>query len=291
LRDPATIREMQTLLDGGTFFEGPRWRDGHWWVSDMFGRVVLAVDGGGRASEVARVEGRPSGLGWLPDGSLLVVSMVDRRVLRRSASGALSVHADLAAHCDWHANDMVVAADGSAYVGNFGFDLAGGAGPKPTGLMRVDPEGRVTTVAEELLIPNGSVITPEGRTLVVAETFGRRLTTFRIGDDGSLPARRVWADLRAAGIAPDGCCLDAEGRIWVADGAGHRACLVAEGGEMVDEIPSPAGLRFYACMLGGDDGRTLLLCAAPDYDEERRSRERAATLLTTRVDVPRAGLP
>jgi sugar lactone lactonase YvrE len=282
---------MQTLLDGGMFFEGPRWRDGHWWVSDMFGRVVLAVDGGGRASEIARVEGRPSGLGWLPDGSLLVVSMLDRRILRRSASGALSVHADLAPHCDWHANDMVVAADGSAYVGNFGFDLAGGARPKPTGLMRVDPEGRVTTAADELLFPNGSVITPDGRTLVVAETFGRCLTTFTIGDDGSLSARRVWADLRAAGIAPDGCCLDAEGRIWVADGAGHRNCLVAEGGEVVDEIPSPAGLRFYACMLGGDDGRTLLLCAAPDYDEERRSRERAARLLTTRVDVPRAGLP
>lgn len=282
---------MQTLLDGGAFFEGPRWRDGQWWVSDMFGRVVLAVDGDGRASEIARVEGRPSGLGWLPDGSLLVVSMLDRRVLRRSASGALRIHADLSAHCDWHANDMVVAADGSAYVGNFGFDLAGGAEPKPTGLMRVDPEGRVTSAAGELLFPNGSVITPDGRTLVVAETFGRRLTAFTIGDDGSLSGRKMWADLCAAGIAPDGCCLDAEGRIWVADGAGHRCCLVAEGGEVVEEVSSPAGLRFYACMLGGDDGRTLLLCAAPDYDEERRSRERAARLLTTRVDVPRAGLP
>jgi sugar lactone lactonase YvrE len=261
---------VETLLDGGAFFEGPRWRDGRWWVSDFFRQVVLTVDPRGRASEVVRVEGRPSGLGWLPDGSLLVVSMRDRCVLQRSPSGALRLYADLSAHCDWHANDMVVAADGSAYVGNFGFDLAGGAEPRPTALVRVDLDRTVTPAADRLLFPNGSVITPDGRTLVVGETFGRRLTAFTIAGDGSLSDRRVWADLRAAGIAPDGCCLDAEGRIWVADGAGHRCCLVAEGGELVREIPSPRGLRFYACMLGGDDGRRLLLCAAPDYDERRR---------------------
>lgn len=282
---------MRPFCEGGAYFECPRWHDGRWWAADFYRHRVVAVSEDGREETVMEVEGQPSGMGWLPDGSLLVVSMLDRRVLRRSASGALHIHADLSAHCDWHANDMVVAADGSAYVGNFGFDLAGGAEPKSTGLMRVDPEGRVTSAAEELLFPNGSVITPDGRTLVVGETFGRRLTGFTIGDEGSLLARRMWADLRPAGIAPDGCCLDAEGRIWVADGAGHRCCLVAEGGEVVDEIPSPAGLRFYACMLGGDDGRTLLLCAAPDYEEERRSQERAARLLTTRVDVPRAGLP
>ena len=282
---------MDTLLGGGAFFEGPRWRDGRWWVADMFRRVVLAVDADGRSSEVARVEGRPSGLGWLPDGSLLVVSMLDRRLLRISPAGDTRVHADLSAHCDWHANDMVVAADGRAYVGNFGFDLGGRASPRATVLVRVDLDGTVTPAADGLLFPNGSVITPDGRTLVVAETFGRRLSAFTIRDDGSLGEHRVWADLEPAGIAPDGCCLDAEGRIWVADGAGHRCSLVAEGGEVVDEIPSPRGLRFFACMLGGEDGRALLLCAAPDYDEKRRLQERAASLLTTVVEVPRAGLP
>lgn len=282
---------METLLDGGAFFEGPRWHDGRWWVSDMFGRIVLAVDAEGRSSEVARVEGRPSGLGWLPDGSLLVVSMLDRRLLRISSGGETRVHADLTAHCDWHANDMVVAADGQAYVGNFGFDLGARAAPKPTALVRVDLDGTATSAADGLLFPNGSVITPDGSTLIVAETFGRRLSAFTVGDDGSLDEHRVWADLRSAGIAPDGCCLDAEGRIWVADGAGHRCCLVAEGGGVVDEIPSPWGLRFFACMLGGEDGRTLLLCAAPSYDEERRLQERAASLLTTVVEVPHAGLP
>jgi sugar lactone lactonase YvrE len=282
---------MQTLLDGGAFFEGPRWREGRWWVSDMFRRVVLAVDEDGQTSEIAHVEGRPSGLGWLPDGSLLVVSMVDRRVLRISPGGAIGLHADLGAHCDWHANDMVVAADGSAYVGNFGFDLGARVAPNPTALVRVDLDGTVTSAADGLLFPNGSVITPDGRTLVVAETFGRRLSAFTIRGDGSLGDHRVWADLGPAGIAPDGCCLDADGRIWVADGAGHRCCLIAEGGHIVDEVPSPWGLRFFACMLGGEDGRTLLLCAAPNYDEERRLQEPAASLLTTVVEVPHAGLP
>jgi sugar lactone lactonase YvrE len=278
---------MRTLLGGGCFFESPRWHDGLWWVSDFFRKVVLTVDTNGQVEEIARVEAQPSGLGWLPDGSLLVVSMRDRRILRAED---LTVYADLAELCDWHANDMVVASGGRAYVGNVGFDLDG-AEPRPTNVVRVDPDGSACVAADGLMCPNGSVITPDGRTLIVGETFGRRYTAFTIADDGSLGDRRVWADLRAARIAPDGCALDAEGRIWSADAAHERCCRIAEGGEVLDELALPEGLRCFACMLGGEDGRTLLLCGAPDYDARRRSESREAVLLTTRVTVPHAGLP
>ena len=278
---------MRTLLGGGSFFESPRWHDGRWWVSDFFRKVVLAVDENGRVEEIARVEAQPSGIGWLPDGTPLVVSMHDRRVLRIDD---LTVHADLAELCDWHANDMVVAGDGRAYVGNFGFELEGGE-PRPTKLVRVDPDGSAGVAADGLLFPNGSVITPDRRTLIVGETFGRRYTAFTIGADGSLADRRMWADLRAARISPDGCTLDADGCIWSADAVHERCCRIAEGGEVLDEVALPEGLRCFACMLGGEDGRTLLLCGAPDYDARRRTDSREAVLLTTRVTVPHAGLP
>ena len=282
--------KLLTLLTGGAFFEGPRWHDGRWWVSDFYRRVVLALDQDGRSDEVLRVDGRPSGLGWLPDGSLLVVSMRDRRVLRRSPDGDVAVHADLAEHCGGHANDMVVAADGGAYVGNFGFDLAARARPEPTVLLRVETDGSVAVAADDLLFPNGAVITADGRTLVVAETYAARLTAFTIDVDGSLSGRRVWAELERP-FAPDGCTLDAEGRIWVCDAVAARCRLLEEGGHVVDEIAAPEGLRFFACMLGGHDGPTLLICGAPDYDERKRASALEAVLLTSRVTAPHAGLP
>jgi sugar lactone lactonase YvrE len=238
---------------------------------------------------VVRVEGQPSGLGWLPDGSLLVVSMKDRALLRRAQTGELSVHSDGGALCGGPLNDMVVDDEGRAYVGNFGFDLMARADPEPTGLVRVDPDGSATLAADDLLFPNGTVIADDGRTLIVGETYGRRYVAFSIEADGSLVERRVWAEVPT--IYPDGCTLDAEGHIWSADARGGRACRLAPGGEIVDEVAAPDGLQFFACMLGGDDGRTLLLCAAPDFSERRRSRAREAVLLITRVDVPHAGLP
>jgi sugar lactone lactonase YvrE len=297
-------RDLKPLLDGGSFFEGPRWRDGRWWVSDFYRHVVLAVDEGGRAEEIMAVDGRPSGLGWMPDGSLLVVSMSDHRVLRRSPDGIVSEHADLSEYCTGYANDMVVDADGGAYVGNFGFDLYGGGDPAPAALVRVDPDGAASVAAEELLFPNGSVITPDGRTLIVGETAGARYTGFTIDETGRLSGRRVWAQIAptpeigslaemigALKFAPDGCALDAEEHIWAADAVGTRCSRIAPGGAIVDEITAPAGLAFFACMLGGDDGRTLLLCAAPDFAEHARSETREAVLMTTTVDVPHAGLP
>jgi sugar lactone lactonase YvrE len=276
------------LLDGGAFFEGPRWHEGRWWVSDFYRRAVFTVDTDGREQEELPVEGQPSGLGWLPDGSLLVVSMKDRRLLRRSPSGGVSVHAEVGL-CGGPLNDLVVDAKGRAFVGSFGFDLMGRDDPRPTGLVRVDPDGSTALAADDLLFPNGTVITDDGRTLIVGETYGRRYVAFTIADDGSLTDRRLWAEV--PGMAPDGCALDAEGHIWSADARGGRACRLAPGGGIVDEVAAPDGLQFFACMLGGDDGRTLLLCAAPDFSERRRSHAREAVLLTTTVDVPHAGLP
>ena len=248
----STTSELTTLLEGGSFFEGPRWHDGRWWVSDFYRHRVVAVSTDGSEEEVMTVEGQPSGMGWLPDGSLLVVSMKDHLVLRRSVDGEVSVHADVSEFCGGHLNDMVVDAEGRAYVGNFGFDLMGGGDPNPAALIRVDPDGSASVVAEDLLFPNGSVITPDGRTLIVGETAGARYTAFTIEDDGSLSDRRVWAQLADTPpittleetlgklrVGPDGCGLDAEEHIWSADEVNARCARVAPGGEIVAEIAMP----------------------------------------------------
>jgi sugar lactone lactonase YvrE len=298
------VAELTTLLEGGAFFEGPRWHEGRWWVSDFYRHRVITVSSDGREEEVMEVEGQPSGMGWLPDGSLLVVSMLDHRILRRSADGSLSMHADVSEFCTGHLNDMVVSSSGRAYAGNFGFDLLGGGDPKTATLIRVDPDGSASIAAEDLAFPNGSVITPDGRTLIVGETAAARYTAFTIEDDGSLTDRRVWAQVAPSPpfttlqetlgqlqFGPDGCGLDAEEHIWSADEVGARCVRLAPGGEIVAEVPMPEGLNVFACMLGGDDGRTLLMCAAPDFSAEARAANHEGVLLTTTVDVPRAGLP
>ncbi|GAB2461234.1 SMP-30/gluconolactonase/LRE family protein [Jatrophihabitans fulvus] len=291
------------MFEGGGFFEGPRWHDGSWWVSDFYRHTVSRLDGSGGEQVITEVEQQPSGLGWLPDGSMLIVSMKDHRLLR-FADGSLTTHADLDAHCGGHLNDVVVDASGRAYVGDFGFDLMGGGDAATATLKRVDPDGTVSIAAEGLQFPNGSVITPDGSTLIVGETLGNRYSAFDVAADGSLSNRRTWAQLgpEVTGttvdevlgqvtVAPDGCALDAEGRIWAADAVGGRVVRVAEGGEIVDEIAAPQGLGVFACMLGGDDGKALLMCAAPDFYEHNRAPVREAVLLETTVDVPHAGRP
>lgn len=289
------------LLDGCAFLESPRWRDGCLWLSDFFGHRVLIVDRDGCARSVVGVPTQPSGLGWLPDGRLLVVSMRDRRVLRREHDGTLVEHADLASFAGGPCNDMVVDGQGRAWVGNFGFDLAGGDPPQPTVLVRVDPDGRAQVVAERLWFPNGSVVTPDGATLIVGESYAARLSAFAIRPNGTLAERRVWARFErppsVAGahdaslpVAPDGCCLDAEGALWIADANGRRVLRVREGGMIVQQIRTdPMGA--YACMLGGDDGRTLFVCVAPDFDEKARRAARDSQVWTVRVGVPHAGWP
>jgi sugar lactone lactonase YvrE len=297
-------RELTTLIDGGSFFEGPRWHEGRWYVSDFYRHTVFAITPGGDDEVIVELEppNQPSGLGWLPDGSLLIVSMLGKRVLRLRSDGTISEHADLSGLCAGKANDMVVDEQGRAFVGNFGFDLMGGADPQPADLVRVDPDGSATTAATDLYFPNGSVI--DGNTLIVGETMGARYTAFDIDEDGTLSNRRIWGQmaptpelgnlqetLAAVGCAPDGCGLDAEGHIWAADALNGRCVRIAPGGEIVEELPAPEGLNFYACMLGGEDGRTLLICAAPDFFEHNRKAAREAVLVTTAVDVPHGGLP
>lgn len=296
-------RTVNTLFEGGAFFEGPRWHDGTWWVSDFYRHTVSTIDAEGAETVVVEVAAQPSGLGWLPDGSLVISSMKDHKVLRY-ADGQLSELADLSGLAGGSLNDLVTDAAGHTYVGNFGFDLMGGGDPAPADLIRVDPDGTVTVAATDLYFPNGTVITPDRTTLIVGETTGNRYTAFTIQADGSLTDRRTWAtfgDLPVADtfvegmaqitVAPDGCTLDAEGHIWAADALGNRCVRVAPGGEIVDQITVPGGLGVYACQLGGADGRTLLLCSAPDFFEHNRMAAREAVLFTTTVDVPHAGLP
>lgn len=294
---------MEKLLDGGMFFEGPRWRDGNWYVSDLYTRQVLRISVEGVAEQVGEVPNQPSGLGWLPDGSLLVVSMRDRRILRRFPDGTTTEHADLSTLSPYYINDMVVDGRGRAYVGTFGFDLFAGGKPEPGVVVRVDLDGSAHIAATDLRFPNGMVVTPDDATLIVAECFGGRLTAFDIGADGALSGRREWAKLAdapsyesvetivAIDFAPDGCALDIDGHVWVADALNGRVCRVAPGGAITDELRPPGGLGLYACALGGRDGRTLLVCTAPSFAEHERKAAKEAELYTQRVDVPGAGTP
>ena len=276
----------KVLIDGLAFGEGPRWHEGRLWFSDMHQHQVVTVDEAGKTEVQFEVAHRPSGLGWLPDGRLLVVSMTDRKVLLFE-DGVLHQHADLRSSATWHCNDMVVDSQGRAYVGNFGFDLDGQEPPHKTNLALVDAEGGVSIAAEELSFPNGMVITPDGRTLVVGESFAACLTAFDIAADGSLSNRRTWAQL--SGAVPDGICLDAEGAIWVASPVSSEVLRVREGGEVTHRV----GLdrQAYACMLGGADGRTLFICSARSSGPEETVKELAGRIETVRVDVPHSGLP
>ena len=249
-----------TLLDGLCFPEGPRWRNGYLYFSDMHAREVVAVSLGGQRETICAVEHQPSGLGWLPDGRMLIVSMVDRTLLRREADGTLVTVADMSRLASFHTNDMVVDAFGNAYIGNFGYDLHAAAPvPKDAELIRVRPDGHAEVIATAMRFPNGTVITPDGRTLIVAESMADRLTAFDLRPDGRLKNRRVWATL-PPGTIPDGICLDAEGCVWVAS-VGSNSCLrVREGGEVEQRVD--VGRGAFACALGGDDRKTLFVCTA-----------------------------
>lgn len=264
------------LVDGLGFGEAPRWRDGRLWFSDFYRRAVFTVDEEGHETKVVDVPGQPSGLGWLPDGRLLVVSMTDRKVMRLEPDGSLVEHADLSAIADFHANDLLTDDRGRAWVGNFGYDLHHDMEQREiptiladesaglTRLARVDPDGSVHVAAEGVRFPNGMVWQDDGRTLVVAETLRLQLTAYDVADDGTLGNARVWASTAPQMVAPDGICADPEGGIWVATALHPKVIRYAEGGEVTAEVET--GQISYAVALGGADGRTLFAMTAPSSD-------------------------
>jgi sugar lactone lactonase YvrE len=280
------MRTLKTFVDELAFPEGPRWHDGKFFFSDMHSHQVLAVDMAGKREVICEVPNRPSGLGWLPDGRMLVVSMRDRTLMRLDPDGLRAI-GNMSHVAPFDCNDMVVDARGRAYVGNFGFDLHAGEKPRGTTLVLVTPDGVVSVVAEDMMFPNGMVITPDGKTLVVGESFGQRLTAFDIGSDGTLSNRRVWAAIE--GRVPDGICLDAENAIWVACPTASEVIRVKQGGEVAERIKVETDA--FACMLGGPDGRTLFIATAPNSDPEKCRAIRGGKIETTQVEVPRAGLP
>lgn len=276
---------LQPVIDGLAFAEAPRWHGGKLWFSDMYTHTVHCLEPDGTLTAVAEVPGKPSGLGWLPDGRLLVVSMAERKLLRLEAQGLVE-HADLSQLASFDCNDMVVDRHGRAYVGNLGFDVFGGAPMQPAALVMVTPDGQARTVADGLLFPNGAVITPDGKMLIIAETFGYRLTAFDVASDGSLSGRRSWADLGA--VMPDGICLDAEGAVWAGSPLTSEFLRIREGGAITDRIActQPA----IACALGGADGHSLYLVSGPTTRPEEALAARSGRIDSVRVPVPGAGL-
>ena len=291
-----------TLLEGLSFTECPRWHHRRLYFSDRYTRRVLAVSLDGKLETYARTPGLPAGLGFLPDGRLLITSMRDHKVLRREHDGSIVEHADLSGLATGDLNDMLVDAEGRAWVGNFGFDLFAAAPARSTVLISVAPNGQAAIAVRDLAFPNGTVLTPDGRTLIIAETLANRLSAFTVSN-GVLSERRTWAAfgnqpattdvgriVQESEVVPDGICLDAEGAVWVADVAHRRLIRVAEGGRILEELETN-GLCAFACMLGGDDGQTLFACAAPTFDETEAAAHHRSVILMTRIAVPHAGLP
>lgn len=276
----------RTVLDGLVFPEGARWHDGALYFSDMHDGVVWRMAPDGAAERVLELATQPSGLGWGTDGALRVVSMFDRLLLRVTAAGVETV-ADLSRISPYVINDMVIDRAGRAYIGTFGCDLNAGDSPVPTQLFCVQPNGAIEVAADGIMFPNGAVITPDGRTLIIAETFGNCLSAFDVHPDGTLGGRRVFATLDAM---PDGICLDAEGGVWIAALGAHSAIRVIDGGAVTDRIPLPDRDAF-ACMLGGADRRDLYICTARDYVPALTKAQRAGRIEVVRVAVPGAGLP
>jgi sugar lactone lactonase YvrE len=278
------LQEAPKLLSGDIVFgEGPRWREGLLWFSDMHGESIWTVDLSGKRTKVLDLPGRrPSGLGFLPNDDLLIVSMLDAEILRWDGT-RLSTYADLASHFVKGCNDMVVNENGRAYVGSFP------SVETPSGrIVAVDPDGSARVVADGVVIPNGSVISPDGTTFIVAESLGRCITAFDIERNGDLSNRRVYADCPDRG--PDGICLDKEGAVWAAMPLAREFQRIMPGGEVADSI-SIDGRMAIACTLGGPDRKTLFLFTALDHDPTALAGTREAQIHTVTVAVPGIGIP
>ena len=284
----------EPFLSGLFFGECPRGHEGRLWYSDFFDHAVCSVSPEGDRRVEVKFDGEPAGLGWLPDGRLLINSRLDRVVMRREADGTLVVHGDLRPWATWHANDMVVATNGQAYAGNFGFDLdglyEGRVKPediRPASLIRVDPDGSSHEAADGFAFPNGAVITEDGSTLIIAESMGGRLTAFDRAADGTLTNRREWAAL--SGVAPDGICLCEDNTVWVSNALGTECVRVVEGGEVLERVET--SVNCFACMLGDEDRRTLYLVVAPDSHDAKARAARHGAIEKVRTTVAGAGRP
>ena len=304
------------ILKGLYFGEGPRWHDGWLWFSDMHGHRVVrmqveeALDETAADRMAATAEtvlemdfDTPSGLGWLPDGQLLVVAMESQKLYRqeldhRGTAGALRLHADLSGLVAGDINDRVVAADGTAYVGHMGYRIHGAGGTaerKSAETIMVSAHGQASIAADQLEAPNGHILSADGRTLIVAESAAARLTAFEVGADGQLGNRRCYAALTPASedvrvATPDGICLDEQDAVWVADPLGKRIFRVLEGGEVTDFFIYQ-DVMPVACVLAGADRRTLCICVAADWRREIVTQKPTGRIDAVRVSVPGAGRP
>jgi sugar lactone lactonase YvrE len=283
------MADPRVLMTDIAFGESPRWHDGRLWFCDWAAEELIALDPDGAGEVVARVPSFPFSIDWRPDGVLLINAARQKAVLRLQPDGELTTYADLsglAAHPP--GNEIVVDRHGNAYVNGGGFDLMAGENFAPGMLALVTPDGAAHEVAGDLAFPNGMAITADDSTLIVAESYARRLTAFEIADDGRLGARRIWADL-GDGV-PDGICIDAEGAVWYADVPNRRCVRVREGGEALQTAQLDRGA--FACMLGGPDGRRLFIVAREWRGTEIAADEaRTGQILALEVDVPHAGRP
>ena len=292
-----TLEGAETILSDFHFVEGPRWHENALWFSDMHGHRVMRSTLDGTTEEVVRIEDdHPSGLGWLPDGRLLVVCMATQQLRRVEADGSVVVHADLSTIASGDCNDMISRADGTAWVGDMGFDVhAESAAPNPGRTILVRPDGSAASAAEDLLAPNGHVLTEDGKTLIVAESGGSRLTAFDVASDGTLSNRRCYAELTPEpGLdfaPPDGFCLDAEGAVWLGDPIARKFYRVLPGGEVTDCVVPAEGAAAIACTLGGPDRRTLLMAVSRTLPGPDALDAGNAWIEALRVDVPGAGRP
>lgn len=266
-----------------TFIEGPRWHEGALWFSDFYDEAIFRVVPGERPEKVVSVPQQPSGLGWLPNGDLLVSSMLDKTLYRWSETQGLNKYADVSTIAERRINDMLVDPSGRAWVGNFGFVHQDGESIAAGTLARIDTDQSVHAAARDLLFANGMVLVNGGKTLIVAETYRGCLTAFDIQSTGDLVNRRLWAQL-PEGDVPDGICVDAEEGIWVASPTTGSVLRVLEGGDVTDSIQT--GRKAIACALGGSLGQTLFICTSNSTDRHICLESRAAAIHALEVPIP-----
>ena len=278
--------QAEPIAGGLAFPEGPRWHDNHFWFTDQHDASVYQLSPAGALTRYATTEDRPGGLGWLPDGSLLVVYMTRRKLMRRSQDRWVE-YADLSSLASFHCNDIVVDSRGVVFAGNFGEPIKPGQPMGPAELIRIDTNGQAQVVSNDLVFPNGSAISEDGTELIIAETFAHRISRFDLDSDSQLSNHRIWAEL--GDVTPDGICLDAEGALWVASPFTHEVLRLAEGGERLASCRTQG--TPYACMLGGDDRRTLYICTSESDEPEEAARIKSGRIESVQVDVPGCGLP